>query len=163
MKICSAYISLLLMTLVYAQKMDARTDVREVVDSSRVMFMPDSTETLQLSFSMQRKDMEFSGLLIEKVDNYSLLGVIMNEFGVRAFNFSYDLKTEKLEICDIIPFLDKFYIKPALKGLMLRLFTLRRYELGKEIKHCVGIISEDGNELTLIEQRYGLTLIVAKI
>lgn len=145
-----------------ARAQSAGTCVAVAVDSARVMFVPDSTEMLQLSFSLQRKDMEFSGLLVERADSGRLRGVIMNEFGVRALNFAYDPLTGDVETSDIMPFLDKFYIRPALRGLIRRLYSLRRCELGREVAHCTGTLSPDGNELTLAEPRYGLTLIVAR-
>lgn len=132
-------------------------------DSQYVMFVPDSTEVLQLSFSMQRKELEFSGLLLEKSENRKILGVIMNDFGVRAFNFTYDMDTESLEISDIASFLDKFYIRSALKGIVRRLFTLKRNELGIKVEHCIGKLSADGSELTLSEPRYDLLITVSRI
>lgn len=132
-------------------------------ESSLVMFVPDSTEVLQLLFSMQRKDFEFSGLLIEKNDSGKLLGAIMNDFGVRAFNFTYDKNTGFLEINDMAMFLDKFYIRPALKSIIRRLLTLKRNEMNVEVDHCIGNCSADGNELTLSEPRYDLLITISRI
>lgn len=50
-------------------------------------------------------------------------GSVMNEFGITAFSFRYDGKKQKVTLSDVIPFLNKWYIKRVIKGDLAYLFA----------------------------------------
>lgn len=63
---------------------------------------------------LKRDDSNISGLLILKQEDGKILGSIINEFGVSAIDFSYDINRRKMRLINVIKFLDKWYIKRTL-------------------------------------------------
>lgn len=65
----------------------------------------------------------FCGLcMMERQDNV-IKGSIFNEFGITAFNFDYDTNNNKVKLYDVIPFLNRWYIKMIIKGDLSCLFS----------------------------------------
>ena len=62
-----------------------------------------------------------SGVCIMREQSDDVLGAIVNEFGVLALNFSYDTQRGKVKIIDIIPQLNKWYIRRVLRGDLQRI------------------------------------------
>lgn len=56
-----------------------------------------------------------SGVCILREEGDMVLGAIINEFGVSALTFSYNTRRERAKIVDVIPQLDKWYIKRVLR------------------------------------------------
>ena len=57
-----------------------------------------------------------SGICIMAIDsNRMIKGAVINEFGVKAFNFIYNERKHKVRLIDIMPMLDKWYIRHILR------------------------------------------------
>lgn len=64
----------------------------------------------------------FCGVCVmEKQDN-DIKGSLFNEFGITAFNFVYSVGNGKIKLVDVIPFLNRWYIKKIIKGDLKYLF-----------------------------------------
>lgn len=62
-----------------------------------------------------------SGVCIMREQEEDVLGAIVNEFGVLALNFSYDSRRGKAKIIDLIPQLNKWYIRQVLRNDLRRM------------------------------------------
>lgn len=56
-----------------------------------------------------------SGVCIMREKDEQILGAIVNEFGVTAFGFSYKPKTGRVRVVNVIPQLDRWYIRHVLR------------------------------------------------
>lgn len=73
-------------------------------------------DTLQLSVQIGMKKAVLSGICIMAIDsNRMIKGAVINEFGVKAFNFIYNERKHKVRLIDIMPILDKWYIRHILR------------------------------------------------
>ena len=52
--------------------------------------------------------------MVREADVYH--GVLFNEFGITALEFTYQLHTKKVELIEVIAMLDKWYIRRVLKN-----------------------------------------------
>lgn len=74
----------------------------------------DSAE--RCAFDIQMSKGHISGILVMKnQDDDVIKGTMMNEFGVTALSFTCDMTTGKVRLRDVIPFLDKWYIRRVLR------------------------------------------------
>ena len=62
-----------------------------------------------------------SGVCIVREMQERVVGAIINEFGVSALSFDYDPGRERVKIVDILPQLDKWYIKRVLREDLKRI------------------------------------------
>lgn len=72
--------------------------------------------SLRYSFDMTIPKGHLSGIMITKLDDCKLTGVIINEFGVSALSFVYDTKKRKIKLLDMMKMIDKWYIRRQLKS-----------------------------------------------
>lgn len=75
----------------------------------------DSLQTYRCAFEIEMEKGHTSGIMITKENNNSIIGSMINEFGVSALSFSYDKRKNKLQLQDVVSFLNKWYIKRVLK------------------------------------------------
>lgn len=73
--------------------------------------------------SLQRG--HITGILVTRTVNDEIIGTMVNEFGVTALSFVYNVKKNKIKLIDVLPMLNKWYIKQVLKN---------------DLKYCVDII-----------------------
>lgn len=82
----------------------------------------DSTQCEEYNLRMQFRGHEITGIcVINKTNDSNLVGTVINEFGMKAFDFVYS--NGKIKLINIISFLDKWYIRKVLKKI-LALFLL---------------------------------------
>lgn len=62
-----------------------------------------------------------SGICILLSDEDEVLGAIVNEFGLSALSFSYDIKRDRVAIIDILPQIDRWYIRRVLRNDLRRI------------------------------------------
>ena len=106
MRKCLACISLLL-TLWCA------VPVRAQQDSIRYPFSSGQQE--QYAATVTASKGYISGICVLINENDTIKGAIVNEFGISALDFSYDVKADKVTLNHVIAMLDKWYIRGVLR------------------------------------------------
>ncbi|MDL2252000.1 hypothetical protein LJC12_04035 [Odoribacter sp. OttesenSCG-928-J03] len=70
----------------------------------------------EYALSMHFNEAEITGICIVKKQEESIVGSVINEFGIKAFDFRYDRKSKKISLLNVISFMDKWYIKKVIKS-----------------------------------------------
>ena len=71
--------------------------------------------TKEYNLLMQIRGQEMTSICIMDLsDEQDIVGTVMNEFGVKAFDFTFNGK--KAKICNVVGPLDKWYIRKVLKA-----------------------------------------------
>ncbi|MDR3118556.1 MAG: hypothetical protein LBU44_03950 [Mediterranea sp.] len=78
---------------------------------SEIPFHFDNTGKIEYNFFLQFKENGFTGICIIKQGDGEMIGSIINEFGVKAFDFVYKINSGKIRLLNVIAFMDKWYIK----------------------------------------------------
>lgn len=73
----------------------------------------DSATTWSAQITMPRGSL--SGLCVVRVERDSLIGALINEFGVQAFDFHYDRISQKLRLQHLIPPLNRFFLRRVIR------------------------------------------------
>lgn len=81
------------------------------------------TERYAFEISLQRG--HITGMLVTRTVNDEIIGTMVNEFGVTALSFVYNVRKNKIKLIDVLPMLNKWYIKQVLKN---------------DLKYCVDIL-----------------------
>lgn len=76
----------------------------------------------QYTVTIGWKQARISGICIMKSLGGEIVGSVVNEFGIRAFDFRYDPRREVLKIENPIGFLDRWYIRKGLRSDLRILF-----------------------------------------
>lgn len=79
---------------------------------------PDSTDfsVRRYSFEVSTPKAAISGVMISHSTPDEIAGSMLNEFGISALDFIFNVKKEKLTLVNVSGFLDKWYIKRLLKA-----------------------------------------------
>lgn len=110
----------------------------------------------QYTVTIGWKQARITGICIMKSLGGEIVGSLVNEFGIRAFDFRYDPRREVLKIENPIGFLDRWYIRKGLRSDLRILFRAADGVLpcergGRRIERL-----EDGS-LQLENRRRGLS------
>lgn len=128
----------------------------------RAMFRPDSTETCQLSMEIRIGDRNLTALLISRYDKTATLhAVVMNEFGVAAFNFAVK-PSGRVKISGAIPLLRRPWIRAVVRGDLKFLYNAPMDSLTVSGSRRV-TVSRDGSTVTMENRRYGITYVIHPI
>ena len=100
-------------------------------------------EKAEYSTIMQFREIQITGLCIMKLSESGIAGSVINEFGIKAFDFVYLKEKNKIVLTNIINYLDKWYIRRVLRRDWLFLMNA-----GAE----VGTRSEKKRELSLSKE-----------
>lgn len=68
------------------------------------------------TFQIETSNGFISGILLVSEDDENITGSMINEFGVSAIDFSYSKKKQKVNLLNVVSFLNKWYIKQVLKN-----------------------------------------------
>lgn len=90
------------------------------------------------NFTLQINNNEITGICITKRQGDELIGTIVNEFGIKAFDFKYNLKSKKGKLLNVIAFMNKWYIKRIVKADLKYLFFYPEMKKQKKRKVTVG-------------------------
>ena len=87
-----------------------------------------------------------SGICILQHTGAVVNGCLFNEFGITALSFTYDLKKQKIKLLDVLPMLDKWYIRKVVKKDLL--YMMKALERGEstyrdERHHITYIFNSD--------------------
>jgi len=113
MKVTSLLISLLM--LLSALSVSAQ-------DSSDSLFSFQGN-TLKYNMSIQRKEMNITGICMMRSTGNDIIGSVVNEFGIKAFDFDYNIDKKKVKLNNVVGFINKWYIRKILKGDLKYLFS----------------------------------------
>ena len=103
---------------------------------------------------MQMKGQEMTSICVmELSDGQDIVGTVMNEFGVKAFDFTFD--GNKAKICNVVGPLNKWYIKRVLKTYFSLLLSNIRQGTHVTKKKRQLTFSPDG-EIHLVNDRYNI-------
>lgn len=73
----------------------------------------DSATTWSAQITMPRGNL--SGLCVVRVRHDSIVGAWVNEFGVQAFDFTYERQRQRIRLAHLIPPLRRFFLRRILK------------------------------------------------
>lgn len=79
------------------------------------LFLFNKEEKAKYTFNLQYKQYRFTGLCIMKRDGKTIAGSVINEFGIKAFDFLYNPSNKRIRVLNVIGVMDKWYIKRTLK------------------------------------------------
>lgn len=108
--------------------------------------LPQDT-VFRYGFEMSMQKGGLTGVALTRLDNNAIYGSIINEFGVSALDFTYDIRRGKVKLNHLVSFLDKWYIRRVLRA-DLRVCLDRLYGLSDRMpkKHDV---LQNGSTLTV--------------
>ena len=70
--------------------------------------------TYEYHLTMQVRGHEITGIcMMSQSADHGIMGTVISEFGMKAFDFIYD--NGKVQLLNIVAFLDKWYIRKVLK------------------------------------------------
>lgn len=94
-----------------------------------------------------------SGICLLKANETGLVGSIVNEFGIKAMDFTYDKEKGKVKLLNVVKFLDKWYIRKIVKA---DLSCMLRASESQAQKHRNITVGQDGT-LALENTKYHIT------
>lgn len=108
--------------------------------------LPQDT-VFRYGFEIAMQKAGLTGVALTRLDNNAISGSIINEFGVSALDFTYDIRRGKVKLNHVVSFLDKWYIRRVLRA-DLRVCLDRLYGLSDRLpkKHDV---LQKGDTLTV--------------
>lgn len=72
---------------------------------------------------LQARNATLDGVLAVKIIDGNINGVVVNDFGIKAFAFSISNDRKKVKLQDVMPMLNHWYIKRVLKNDLKLLFN----------------------------------------
>lgn len=119
----------------------------------------ESAEDLPLThryvFEITMEKGHISGIMITKESDDSIIGTMVNEFGVSALSFVYDKKRNKIKLQDVMNVLNKWYIKRILKqDLTFCLHILNDTPYHKKLKY---LLNETTDQIAITNPKRKLT------
>jgi hypothetical protein len=119
--ICSILISLLLLFVVSSCSKKIISEGTITKSSRKVSFIPVSDSLLKMKAVIFSPKMQISGIMVVKQRNDSLLGVFINEFGIKGFDFV--VADNQCVVHTNISRINKWYIKKTIANDLLFIFT----------------------------------------
>ncbi len=107
----------------------------------------------QVAISMRQADL--TGICLLKTDADTVRGTLVNEFGIRALSFIVSPGREKVQLRELAPFLDHWYIRRTLRDDLRFLFRATSADLGTPVDNRL-ITRNDRGGLTLTNVRRGI-------
>ncbi len=81
-------------------------------------FVGDGENSTRYSTQLSFKRGEFSGILLMKMEGDTILGSLVNEFGIKAFDFTCKAtecsKPPKVKLLNVLGVIDKWYIRKVI-------------------------------------------------
>lgn len=111
--------------------------------------------THRYAFEITMGNGHISGIMITKESDDTIVGTMVNEFGVSALSFVYDKKNNKIKLQDVMSVLNKWYIKRVLKqDLTFCLHILNDTPYRKKHKY---LLNETTAEIAITNPKRRLT------
>lgn len=74
---------------------------------------------------IQLRNNTLTGICVIKKEQEKYIGTFVNEFGIKGFDFMYDVNKNRISLFNVIKFLNKWYIKRTLKKDLKFMITNR--------------------------------------
>jgi len=121
--------------------------------------MLSATERYAVTIDMGRASL--TGVMVMRQEADDVVGSMINEFGVSAIDFMYDGARDKVRLCHVVPFMDKWYIRRVLRrDLRFCLYILYNKVYGRRHSYAV---KQDGDAVSITNARYGITYAFAPL
>lgn len=102
MQRCSVLVSMLLAFAMYA--------------SSQSLYPVSAGDKIKCSAMIEMPKGYVCGICMMYNDGTEIKGSIFNEFGISAIDFTYSLAKDKVKLHDVLPMLNRWYIKKLLRS-----------------------------------------------
>lgn len=93
---------------------------------------------------MQARNANLDGVMAIKLIDGSIKGVVVNDFGIKAFAFSVSPNRKQVNLQDVMPMLNHWYIKRVLKNDLKLLFNATNSTLESSNKKTLITKLDDG-------------------
>ena len=118
-----------------------------------------ATQRYAVTIDMGRASL--TGVMVMHRDADEVRGSMVNEFGVSAIDFIYDGGWDRVRLCHVVPFMDKWYIRRVLRrDLRFCLYVLYDKVYGRRHAYTV---KRDGDAVSITNPRYGITYAFAPL
>ena len=118
--------------------------VASAIDSDYLMRC-DTTSLTSYRVHMQAHNANLDGVMAIKLIDGCIKGVVVNDFGIKAFAFSISHDRKKVKLHDVMPMLNHWYIKRVLKSDLRLLFNATCSTLESSNKKTQITILDDGS------------------
>lgn len=95
----------------------------EVTTETAYLFRFDGDESTRYTVAITFKTASFSGICVVKNIGTQIAGTIVNEFGIRAFDFTMSQDRRRVKLLTVMKPLDKCLIRKAIARDLKRLFN----------------------------------------
>lgn len=112
--------------------------------------VPDSMNPKIYSITLDFAQMNLSGICAVCNRNDTIVGTIMNEFGVKAFDFSYNKTKQKTKLTNVVKMMNKWYLRKIISTDISIL--LRKNNTKKQLSRHELRVSSDS--VVLINNKY---------
>lgn len=131
--------------LVAVFSLDARgvsvvTEPVEVTTETAYLFRFDGDESTRYTVAITFKTASFSGICVVKNIGTQIAGTIVNEFGIRAFDFTMSQDRRRVKLLNVMKPIDKCLIRKAIARDLKRLFNATTTD---------EYVSVDGDKITM--------------
>lgn len=118
-------------------------------------------DTQRYTFQIETPKASLSGILITKVQDNRIIGSLMNEFGVSAIDFSFNIEKDQSKLINVVSFLNKWYIKKTLNSDLK--FCIRQiYHIPWKKKHRY-IVEAADDSMTILNSRRKLKYVFSPL
>lgn len=101
--------------------------------------------------TLERGSMLLTAICIVRQTDEGVVGTVVNEFGLRAFDFT--CKNNKVKVFNVMPMMDKWYIRKVLRTDLKVLTADHEVKLGRKRKLDLHL----PDSMTLHDTRFGIT------
>ncbi len=91
--------------------------------SQKPFFPAEEGQRSEYAVTLEFRQMHFTGISIMKKADSVLVGSLLNEFGIRAFDFHYDPVRRRVKLENMTSFIDRWYIRKILRRDLTILFS----------------------------------------
>lgn len=145
--VCLSLLLCLTLLKAHAQTFDSSDNS----DSYVITTGDDGRAEYALRLTLPKADI--TGLLIVKqTDEGELRGVMMNEFGVSAFQFSISANRKKVKLANVSALFDKWYIRRIIRNDLKILFQAHQSDIGRMRKRRQ-VLTPDAQTIVLLNHR----------
>ena len=101
------------------------TELVEVTDTteSPYIFPFNDNEPTRYTVAITFKNASFSGICVVKQKDDIIVGTIVNEFGIRAFDFTVSLDRKHVKLLNVMKTLDKCLVRKTIARDLRQLFS----------------------------------------
>lgn len=129
-------------------------DVEECFEERTDVVIMEEDSIQRFNFILDMPKGYLSGIMILREAGDRTVGSIVNEFGISALDFKFDAKRNKIQLLNVVSFLDKWYIRKVLKKDLA--YTLKILKDGKTADKKGYEVGVKDNIVEVLNKRYKL-------